>query len=55
MIINHLDESKELEPPFAYDEIFYNQMTRSYEFMKDGVLVAELKAHLTINNIKRQL
>ena len=46
MICSPLDEFKKLDLPFAYDEVFYNQLTQSYEFMKDGVLVAVIKSQL---------
>jgi hypothetical protein len=28
--------------PFDYDEIFYNTLTRSYEFILEGELIAEI-------------
>jgi hypothetical protein len=44
-MINKLsDILDELILPFKYDEIFYNSLISSYEFMMDGELMAELKA-----------
>ena len=37
------DTLNELLIPIEYDAVFFNTLTMSYEFMKDGELVAELK------------
>jgi hypothetical protein len=44
-MINKLsDILDELILPFEYDEIFYNTLRQTYEFMMDGELMTELKA-----------
>jgi hypothetical protein len=49
-------ELDNLDLPFKYDEIFYNSLTGSYDFMMNGELMGELKLPtLTANSIKRQL
>jgi hypothetical protein len=40
------DILNELLIPFDYDEVFLNTLNRSYEFMKDGELIASFKAEL---------
>jgi hypothetical protein len=47
MVVTRLNDIlDELLLPFEYDEVFHNTLTRSYEFMKDGELIAELKEEL---------
>jgi hypothetical protein len=44
MVVTRLNDIlDELLLPFDYDEVFRNTLNRSYEFMKDGELIAELK------------
>jgi hypothetical protein len=55
--LDNLDyELDNLDLPFKHDEIFYNSLTGSYDFMMNGELMGELKLPtLTANSIKRQL
>jgi hypothetical protein len=55
--LDNLDyELDNLDLPFKYDEIFYNSLTGSYDFMMNGELMGELKLPtLTANSVKRQL
>jgi hypothetical protein len=55
--LDNLDyELDNIDLPFKYDEIFYNSLTGSYDFMMNGELMGELKLPtLTANSVKRQL
>lgn len=51
MIVTRLNDIlndilNELLIPFDYDEVFLNTLNRSYEFMKDGELIASFKEEL---------